>query len=103
MHKAMSRDDLLTRNPGHSFTETVDGALIFVDFKDDQDRIVARARAMDIDEAYAAIREQMGIGPEVPALLTTVQRDALTEPEKVGIIANTTTRTLNVYIGGAWR
>lgn len=103
MLKELYRDDLIARNPGHTFGETVDGDTVVVEFKDAQSKVLARARSGNADQAYSSIREHMGIGPQVPALLTTAQRDALTDPENVGIIANTTTRALNVYIGGAWR
>ncbi len=103
MHKELARDDLLARHPDHTFAETVVGGMTLVEFKDAEGNVVARHQVMNAADAYALIREQMGIGPEVPALLTTAQRDALSEPEKVGLVANTTTRSLNVYIGGAWR
>lgn len=101
MHKELCQGDLIGRNAGHTFSETIDGDMTLVEFKDDLGRVIARSQTMEVDDAYLMIRGQLGLGDEL-YVLTTAERDLLV-PTEGTLIANSTTRSLNVYIGGAWR
>lgn len=99
--KEIIRDDLIGRNSGHTFTETVDGDMTLVEFKDSASNLVARAKRMDVGDAYASIREQMGLTTEVP-LLTTVELAAIAPNEGTQAF-DVTSMTPCVYARGAWR
>lgn len=99
--KELARDDLIGRNPGHTFTETVDGSMTLVVFKDSGGSPVAHAQTLDVEDAYEQIREKLGLAG-VSEILTTVELAAIT-PEEGTVAVNGTTRSLTVYVGGAWR
>lgn len=101
MLKEIIRDDLIGRNPDHTFTETVVGSMTLVEFKDSEGNLVARAKKMDAGEAYASIREDMGLSNEVE-ILTTAERDAIT-PNEGTLVINSTTGALSFYLRGSWR
>lgn len=99
--KELARDDLVGRNPGHTFTETVYGSMTLVEFKDAVGGVVAHAQTLDVADAYVQIRDKLGLG-DILEILTTTELAAIS-PTEGTVAANSTTRALTVYIGGAWR
>lgn len=99
--KELCRDDLIGRNSGHTFTETVTGDMVLVEFKNSSGTMIARANKMSLDEAYDSIREQMGLFDELP-VLTTAEL-ALITPSEGTVVINGTTTALSFYLRGSWR
>lgn len=70
-------DDLINRFPGHTFTETITGALTKVEFKDGGSTVIFEATRMDVFDAYKNIRENLVGDSNILFLVTPTQRDAL--------------------------
>ncbi len=101
MSKEISRDDVIGRNPGFTFTETAVGDMVLVELKDAVGGVVAKSRNLNADDAYAAVRESMGLSDELP-VLTTTELGAIA-PEDGTLAVNGTTLSLTFYLRGAWR
>lgn len=99
--KELARDDLIGRNPGHTFAETVDGSMTRVEFKDAEGALVAQAQTLAVEDAYVLIREKLGLSG-VAEILTTAERDAII-PKEGTVIVNVTTGALSFYLRGSWR
>ena len=57
--KNVNRDDLLNRNSGYTFTETIINDMTKVEFKDGGSVVVAEAQTLVVDDAYKNIHAQM--------------------------------------------
>ena len=100
--KQLCRDDLINRNTGYTFTETVIESFTLVEFKNASDVVVRSSTKMGLDEAYLAIREAL-VGPlTILACLTTTQRNNLTGVKDGQPIFNITTKVQDTYDGTVW-
>lgn len=99
--KELARDDLIGRNADHTFTETVDGSMTLVEFKDSEGGLVAHAQTLDVEDAYTQIRENLGLSGLLE-ILTSTELAAIT-PKDGTAAFNVTTMAQTVYVRGAWR
>lgn len=76
--KQLYTADLIGRNPGFTFVDTVIGSETKVEFKDVGLNVVAEGTKLDVNDAYTFIRRQVGILDDVVAVITQDERDALT-------------------------
>lgn len=102
MDKAIYINDLLHRNAGFSFTETVISSMTLVEFKDGADQVVAQAKTLVIEDAYKNIRAQM-LGDATPDFLTTTtEKEALTSVDRGIPIFDITLGRSDCFNNGAW-
>jgi len=76
-NETIYKNDMQNRFPTYSLTKTVTGAITKYELKDGG-TVIASAKAGDAGAAIFKLREQMGLGIEIPPLLTETQRNALT-------------------------
>lgn len=74
----MPKNDLLHRYSGYSFTETVVGDMVKVEFKDGEGNVVESFTKMEALDAYNHIRDALLGNHFIPCLLTLTERSALT-------------------------
>ena len=101
MDKNLYINDLIARNPGYTFTETLSGSLYTVSSKN-VSAVVAEVVGLTLIDAYRKIRLDILNGARPVFLSTTAQRDALINVSKSRLIDNITLGHLELYTGAAW-
>lgn len=100
--KELCRDDLINRNPGYTFTETITNDITLVEFKNGSSVVIASAQKPGVDDAYLLIRENL-IGPlSILPCITTTERNALTATDTGRVIFNLTGNAQETYDGSSW-
>jgi len=100
--KQLVTNDLIHRNAGFTFTETVTNDLTFVEFKNVSVETVNSYTNSDLDTCYQQIRSSRLRGEVISYLSTTTQRDALTSLETGQQIFNITDGEPQEFDGTVW-
>ena len=101
--KELNRDDLLNRNPGFTFDETIIDSETLVEFLDLGLDIVTSYQNQSVDVCYKKIREKEVGDDTILHWLTTAERDALTSTVEFQKIYNITNKQTEVYNGSFWQ
>lgn len=104
MDKAIYANDLLHRNPGFSFDETVIDSKTLVEFKDGGDQVVAQAKKLVVEDAYKNIRAQIleNDNPDADFLTTTTEKEALTSVDRGTPIFDITLGRSDCFNNDVW-
>lgn len=102
MPKRLFKTDIENRFPAHTVTEASVGSITTFTLKDAGSVIIARASSNKPLAAVIKLRRQLLNGEDAAFLLTTAQRDALSNPIEGTVIFNTTTKVFNVFESSIW-
>lgn len=101
--KQIYRPDMLNRFTGYSFTETAQGDLWLVEFKDGSGTAVDAALKGSLDDCYTRIRQNLVGGADILPRLTTIQRNNITEPADGLLIFNLDNSHIERNDKGVWQ
>ena len=102
MDENICKYDLVNRFPSYTFTESKIGNQTKYEAKNGNDIIISMTENSSMNAA-CFVRYNLVGHEDILPLLTTAQRDTLSEVCEGTQICNITTNVLNTYINGSWR
>lgn len=77
-NETIYKHDVENRFPQHTLKKTINGSIVKYVLENDG-ALIAYGESPDAGSAIFQLREKMGLGIEIPPLLTHIQRDNLTD------------------------